>query len=383
LYDVIVIGAGPAGSEAAFRLARLGYEVLMVEKEVGMREKACAGGIERIVLNEFGWPSDSIIEREISNLLFVSRGLYRANFSIENSLITVMRSKYDSWLQRRAMEQGAKLTEKTKVKKVMVKGNPTITVNSGRTLTARLLIDASGAHSILRRSQGVFWSREDIAVSVQYHIELSSQEIDERIGNCCEMYFDSTTAPEGYYWIFPKREVVAVGVCGSVSLLQRDRINLKANLDVFIQKYPFASQKLSDGSIRLRQSAILPFRLCHKLVYKNALLIGDAAGLINPLSKGGIYAAQKSASIASKYANAFLETGRQEQLVGYEAEIKAQFHQPYEANRLLVKMLSDDALMDLLTQKTTQTGKTSFNTFLNTLKMFAALSTIEPDSETS
>ena len=345
---MIVIGAGPAGSEAAFRLAKLGYDTLIVEKEAGLREKACAGGVERVVLDEFGRPPNSVIEREISNLVVISRGLYRVNFSIDRSLLTVMRSKYDYWLQRRAVEQGATLRTHTKVKQVSLKGHPTITVNSGTKLRTRFLVDASGAYSIVRRSHGEYWSSNDIAVGVQYHINLLSHQIDDRIGDCCELYFDSTSAPGGYYWIFPKRDIVAVGVCGIASCLQRERINLREKLDAFIRKHPIASQKLSEGVIRFRQSAILPVRLCENLVYPNAVIVGDAGGFINPLFKGGIYEAHKSAEIASKYGNAFLETGESDRLLGYEAEIKARFHQVYESNRLILNMLNSDELFDRL-----------------------------------
>jgi electron transfer flavoprotein-quinone oxidoreductase len=373
LYDVIVIGAGPAGSEAAFRLAKRGHKVLIVEKEAATREKACAGGVGRIEPDEFGQPPNNIIEREITQLLFVSRGLYRANFSIDHSLITVMRSKYDSWLQRRAIEQGAKIIEKTRVKKVMLKGNPKIIVNSGTILKTRLLVDASGAQSVIRRSLGLGWSREDIAIAVQYHIKLSSQEIDEKIGNCCELYYDSTSAPEGYYWIFPKRDIVAVGIGASASRLQSYRINLKEKLDFFINKHPLVSPKLHNGKIKLRQSAILPFGICKKIVYPNAVIVGDAGGFVNPIFKDGIYSARKSAEIASKYGNAFLETGQQEQLSGYELKIKARFHNQRESNRLIGNILNDDEIIDKLIQKATQTKINSFSTFITTLKILSAL----------
>ncbi len=386
MYDVIVIGAGPAGSEAAFRIAKLGYDVLMLEKEVGTREKACGGGVGKIALDEFDRPPDDIIEREVTNFLLVSRSLYSVNFSldrfsVDSSLITVMRSKYDSWLQRRAVEQGAKFIEKAKVTKILLKDYPEITVNSGTLFKTRLLIDASGAQSIVRRNLGLVWSRKDIAIGMQYHVELSSQDIDKRFENCCEFYFDSTTAPEGYYWIFPKRESVAVGICGSASIILNRRIDLKDKLDHFIERHPLVSHKLYDGHIKLRKSGILPLRICDELVFKNAMIVGDAGGFVNSLSKGGIYSARKSSEIASQYAVTFLETGQQEELLGYEAEVKNRFRDQSESNKLIIRVLNDDEFLDKLIQGAGQTKMNSYRTFINTLKFFAVMYAVRSDSE--
>jgi hypothetical protein len=119
-----------------------------------------------------------------------------------------------------------------------------------------------------------------------------------------------------------------------------------------VKHHPIASPKLRDGKVKYLQSGIMPIKVSEKLVYKNALIVGDAGGLVNPLHKGGIFPARKSAEIASKYAKAFLESGREEQLHGYESEIRHEFYeQNYRYDRLIQNIFADDEIVDKLIQR--------------------------------
>lgn len=348
-YDVIIIGAGPGGSEAAFRLASEGYSVLVLEKDRLDREKTCGGGLQGMELEEFGELPNSIIERRITHARLVSHNLNILKVLSDPQGATVKRSKYDRYLQKRAEQKGAIFQEKSKVQKVYLKELPEV-ICGGECkdrFSAKLLIDASGHHSVVRKSMGIIWKKNQIGATYQYWLRIDKSQIDGQIGDCCEFYFDSTIIPEGYVWIFPKREVVAVGIGSMADVIVKKKINLKNKLNYFIKRHPIASRKLAGGKIVFKQGSIAPLRIAERIVFPSTLVVGDAGGFVNPLHGGGIYPARKSAKIACKYALEYLDTGRQEDLQDYDSEIREFFYeQNYRWDMLMRPLVHDDKLMN-------------------------------------
>ena len=123
--DAVIIGAGPGGCEIAFHLASAGFDVLVVEKEKLDREKPCGGGIQLQELVEFGPLPEEVIERRIKGFRIISpenrvleAGVSRANqFSV-----TVKRSVYDRYLQKRAAKAGAEVLGEVKATEVHRRG---------------------------------------------------------------------------------------------------------------------------------------------------------------------------------------------------------------------------------------------------------------------
>src|SRR3989304_639160 len=121
-HDVVVIGAGPAGSEIAYRLATAGIDVLVVEKDHLDREKPCGGGIQIKELMDFGMPPAHVIERKITSVRIISS----ANDVLETRSngkwpfsITVKRSVYDRHLQQRAARAGASFQSQARVTDIL------------------------------------------------------------------------------------------------------------------------------------------------------------------------------------------------------------------------------------------------------------------------
>ena len=117
-----------------------------------------------------------------------------------------------------------------------------------KTIKAKLIVGADGTPSTIARKLDLYSGRQNtIGFCFQYQMELSNEQIEQRIGSNVETYFGSQWIPSGYTWIFPKNNLVTVGCVTGIDVIQQRKINLKQYLDHFIKKHPVASTKL-EGS---------------------------------------------------------------------------------------------------------------------------------------
>jgi geranylgeranyl reductase family protein len=357
--DVVVAGAGPAGSEFAYRMARRGYRVLVFERDALDREKPCGGGIQTQEILEFGALPNDVVERPIGSARIVAPD--GGVMELPACGATVKRSVYDRWLSRRAEEAGATVTPDAAV--VAADPGPCGVTVHARTaaghvaVRCRLFAVASGATARdLMHSLGLppFKARS-YAVTCQYWIELGREIVDERIGNVIELYNGKAVVPKGYAWIFPKRDVVTVGIGCDATVLADDGINLRQRLVDFAEHHPLASKKLAGGRIVRRDGGPIPFFVAPRLSAPCTLLLGDAGGFGNPIHGGGIYQGRKSAAIAEPFASRFLDTGSPDELEDYAHTARAHFND-YEG-RWDVKMRPffwEDDLLNVMVKRSSE-----------------------------
>jgi len=314
VFDVIVIGAGPAGAEIAYRLAKAGFEVLVLEKDLLNREKPCGGGLQVQEMIEFGPPPAAVIERKIQNVRFISpeNNLLEVDISDgELCSVNVRRSTYDRYLQERAQEVGALFRQQTKVMRIRRSGEK-IYISTNREekpLTAKLVINAGGAYATkLIGKQKNKVGEQESAVTRHYWLKLES--MPKSLANFIEIYY-LKELPEGYAWIFPHKNIVSVGIGGTLKSLKKDGINLKRMLEEFITSHPIAAEKLQGHTVVHKAGGIIPMAMPATCSGTSFMTLGDAAGLANIIHGGGIYHARKSALIASEYCTRFLQTGNQ------------------------------------------------------------------------
>ncbi len=332
--DAVIIGAGPAGSEMAYQLASVGFKVMIIEKEKPDREKPCGGGIQLKELREFGALPEHVIERRIiqSRIIspdnrIVSLGTNRTN----EFTVTVKRSIYDRYLQERAIQAGAELQSETEVIGIHRKNRQmviTLLGKAGRTIVhTRLLINAAGSKAAkLTKMMGI----EDPGgeTCLTYHHWLKPTRIDRNLEDATEFYYLREN-PEGYAWIFPKKEVISVGIGATAASIKKNDIHLKELLADFIENHPLASSKLKDSQIVRTDGGMIKFGILPKLWAPACIVLGDAAGLASIVHGGGIYHARKSALIASRQCRGFLRTGDQSCLERYDRQVR-QFFENYE-----------------------------------------------------
>ena len=312
--DVVVIGAGPAGSEIAYRMAEAGYSVIVVEKDRLDREKPCGGGLQIQEIVEFGLPPASVIEREIHNFRLISPENEVMETCISDAglfTVSVRRSNYDQYLQERARKAGAVFRANTEVSHVRHSGETISVYLRGEVnpLTTKLVINAGGATAMnLTGEQETSRDGHDVAVTRHYWLKLPS--MPESLADAMEYYYFKEL-PKGYGWIFPHKDIVSVGVGGTVTSIKDGGINLTKVLDDFITNHKIAAEKLQGSTVVHKAGGMIPMSMPQKLHGERIMVLGDAAGLASMLHGGGIYHARKSALIASEYCIRFLQNGDQ------------------------------------------------------------------------
>ncbi len=288
--DVVVVGAGPAGCWTARTLARLGARVTIVDGS-HPREKPCGGGVTGRALALVGHAIEQPTPRcQIRSARFVDTGR-RASATVslpEGSLDVASRTDFDGALLQAARAAGASVIT-ARVRDVTQDNGSFIVRTSLTSIRARRLIGADGANSLVRRRLAQPFARADLSVATGFFVHgISSSEI------VLELLAD----PAGYIWSFPRPTHLAVGICTqadasiTVAALQRRARD-------WIDAMGFAGARLTPYSWPIPS---LTARAFDTLVTSgpNWCLVGDAAGLVDPITREGIYFALRSGGWAAE-----------------------------------------------------------------------------------
>jgi geranylgeranyl reductase family protein len=325
--DVIVVGAGPAGSTTAVYLAQQGYNVLLLDRHQFPRDKTCgdavpAGAIDTLTHLGLGGKIQKAVERgelyPLESMLLVSpkghelQAMFPKGPTDSDSYVAP-RLYFDALIQEHAVESGAEfrqaqvvgpLLENGRVVGVKVKENGRV-----QELPGKVVIGADGVTSVITRTlrpkenQHVDGHR---AVALRAYIE----GLEERPKQV-EFYLYNQILP-GYAWIFPIGQNRAnIGLGMRLDHFRAKKQSLEELLDIFLAM-PAIKKRLQPGW-KLHDVATwqLNFGSQKNLqhVYDGAILVGDAAGFINPLTGGGIHNAIISAKLAARTVHEALQQG--------------------------------------------------------------------------
>jgi geranylgeranyl reductase family protein len=291
IYDVAIVGAGPAGASAAFTLEKSGYNIVLIDKEEFPRPKPCAGVLPPRIFSEIEVPKE-VVERPLYGYRIFSPSGRRVESKFPKPGIIVRRENFDSYLLSRLK------CEPEQIRIVSCEIEKDFVRLSGEkgTFCAKAVLGCDGVNSLFRKvvqkDETPRKRVNDMALAMQYEISLSDGVIDERIGNWFEVYY---TLSYGYGWISPIKGAVKVGV-GGVS--EGFKKNIKKILDEFIEKEDVA-RKLKDGQVVKTEAHFIPIiGPLSTLSADRLLLCGDAGGFVFPGTGEGIYYAIKSGRIA-------------------------------------------------------------------------------------
>lgn len=301
IKDVIVVGGGPSGSTAARRLALFGRDVILLEKASFPRYKSCGGAVTEGVKLLVDFDLGPAIERTVSRVVFSYRQVGALPIKVQEGLSfsMVMRSEFDSFLLDKAKEAGAEVVGDQRV--VDLTATPRgvrVKTHSGMVIDGSLCIGADGATSRVARLAGI---GPQMVLGVGLSAELRLPEDGSvPVEEVVRMDFGGVSS--GYRWIFPKKTGYSIGVC-TKDLGEKQ---LKDNLSEYI----VTSRILNNCTVEMIKAHPIPFfgpgRVCQS---GRVLLVGDAAGLTDPLTGEGILPAIKSAIVAAECVDGFLKGG--------------------------------------------------------------------------
>ena len=323
-FDVIVAGAGAGGAAAAYYLTQAGLSVLVLEKARLPRYKACGGAIPAPTLERFPFEFGSVIRAAPAQLRFTVPGLPPVDRSMpDRPVVMVMRSQLDTLLLEHA---DAEVLEGVAVTGVIENGIQVQVMAGDRKLTARYLVGADGATSRVARCLGLRQKRQ-LGGALEAEMPLSGNgALQEEYGD--RAVFALGIIPWGYGWVFPKGDSLSVGI-GQVRpgrgelrrALQREMMRLGIGLEgAKLHGHPLPCYRAptwplwSGGAEFLRDTLTAGGQPQERLSTRRCVLVGDAAGLVDPLMGEGIRYAIGNAHLAAK---AILR----DDLSGYEAEI--------------------------------------------------------------
>jgi len=304
-FDVIVAGAGPAGSLAARHIAESGFSVALLEKrqEVGTPVRCAEGVSEKWLLKHTG-VEESWVEAEVKGAILRAPDGSKAVMHYAEKGFILDRARFDRDLAWKAAQSGAFLLTRAAVTKIdpyeeffIIRTDHPV----HREFKTSLLILADGIESRLAPQLGIRTSLapSDIEMCLQYTLEGAPHE-----EGFIEMAGGNEVAPGGYAWIFPKggnRANVGLGLLGSRS---RAGFNARFYLDRFVaQRFPRASV------IRTVAGAVSASEPLEEVCGEGFMIVGDAARLANPLTGAGIGNALESGALAGQTAVEALKKG--------------------------------------------------------------------------
>ncbi|MEW6079074.1 MAG: NAD(P)/FAD-dependent oxidoreductase [Thermodesulfobacteriota bacterium] len=290
-FDVIIIGAGPAGATCARTLARRGTRVLLLDRERFPRSKPCGGGFSRKAKDLFDFDLTPAIEADITRTEISLRSLKPTVISSpEGAGFMVTRGRFDALLVKKAVEDGAELHEQESFVALHPEKNGWVVRTDRDRYYADFLVGADGAVSRTARCLGLMQSFDRYAPALTAEVEVSPGQL-EPVNDLAR--FDFHVVKKGYAWIFPKSDHLSVGVF-STSLRPR-------GLNAVLLRYINDHDLLRGKKIRYWKGGLIPRGGTRRiLVNKTALLAGDAAAMPDPFFGEGIYYAARSGMMAAE-----------------------------------------------------------------------------------
>jgi geranylgeranyl reductase family protein len=360
LYDLVICGAGPAGSTAARTAAKAGFSVLLVDKEDFPRDKVCGGGLRPEIMEApaFSYVADKRSEfLENESLSVRMYGSRPSNFiaydapAKEPLLYGTTRRNFDDFLFRLALDAGAKASTEVTVKRVEIrKDKVRVELDDGKAVEAKIVIGAGGMQDpiakVLRIKEDLprTWRSEEIGLAVAHEYEVGENFIQEHYGQKGTIHLH--LKPEGVYgyaWAFPRRAKINVGF--GAFLKDIKGTDIKASFKGYLSLLKKSNLFPKDIDRVEFKGARIPLRGPIERTYsERLLLVGDAAGFVSPISGDGISFAMSSGLLAAQVAGKCLEKDdcSKKALSDYEVQWRSRWDKDFKVLCEIADMVEKD-----------------------------------------
>ncbi|MDM5226457.1 FAD-dependent oxidoreductase [Cytobacillus sp. NJ13] len=324
-FDVIVVGAGPAGTSCAYICAKNGLKVLQIERGEYPGSKNVMGGVlyrkqmeeiipefwkeaplERPVIEQRFWMMD-----KESTVSFGYKGLEWGKEPYNN--FTVLRAPFDQWFAKKGIEQGVLLINETVVLECLTENGKVVGVRTDRPdgeVYADVVVLADGVNSLLAKQLGYHkeFRPDEVALTVMEVINLSKDKINDRFnlednqGCTIEIFGDSTKGNLGTAFIYTNKESINIGVGTTLSSMIKAKLKPYDLLD-YLKTHPMVRPLIEGGESAEYLAHLIPeggYHSVPKVAGDGVLLAGDAAQLVNAIHREGSNMAMASGTMAAE-----------------------------------------------------------------------------------
>ncbi|MCH1627571.1 FAD-dependent oxidoreductase [Ferdinandcohnia quinoae] len=324
-FDVIVVGAGPAGTSCAYTCAKNGLNVLLIERGEYPGSKNVMGGVlyrkqmediipefwkeaplERPVIEQRFW----VMDKE-SMVSFGYKGLEWGKEPYNN--FTVLRAKFDQWFAKKAVEVGALLINETVVTECIVENGRVLGVRTDRPngdVYADVVVLADGVNSLLGKQLGFHkeFKPDEVALTVMEVINLPKDKINDRFnlednqGCTVEIFGDSTKGNLGTAFLYTNKDSLNLGVGTTLSSMIKAKMKPYDLLE-YLKNHPMVKPYVDGGEPVEYLAHLIPeggYNSIPKLVGNGVIVVGDAAHLVNAIHREGSNMAMASGKMAAE-----------------------------------------------------------------------------------
>ena len=319
MKTVAVLGGGPAGAFAAERLAEAGLKVIVFDEKLAW-EKPCGGGLTFKAYNEYPFLIDNDTpKRLIRETTIAAPKAGEVKMELTHPLVIYSRMDLNRMLLERAERAGACI-EKTRVLGIDRREKGWTLRTKNGMADADFCIIATGARNPLRHV-GTEWSATDTMSALGYYVPASQEHIDIQF----------LPQLEGYIWVFPRCGHLSVGICGKGEPAQ----SLRARLEQYMNERGLA-WKGSAFYSHMLPSLESPGWKRNRVAGDGWMAVGDAGGLVDPITGEGLYYAMRSGDLASRVVVDDAH-GLVEKAAAYRALVRREFAMDLEFAAVLAK----------------------------------------------